>query len=129
MLNSCTVQKKRGEVGKLGKIYHNTTAKFNGYFNADVLMQESEATLASQYQENYNKLLPIYPYTETQNAKAVAENLDKAIEKVSIVATIHEPSQWVDDCYVLLGKAQYLKQDYESAEKTFEFFVEEFKSR
>jgi len=126
MLNSCTVQKKRGEVGTIGKIYHNTTAKFNGYFNADVLMQESEATLTSQYQDNYNRLLPIYPYTEAQNAKAVAENLDKAIEKVSIAATIHEPSQWVDDCYVLLGKAQYLKQDYEAAEKTFEFFVDEF---
>lgn len=126
MLHSCTVQKKRGEVGKLGKIYHNTTAKFNGYFNADVLMQESEATLASQYQENYNKVLPVYPYTETRDAKAVEENLDKAIEKVSVVATIHEPSQWVDDCYVLLGKAQYLKQDYEAAEKTFEFFVDEF---
>lgn len=125
-LNSCTVQKKRGEVGKLGKLFHNTTAKFNGYFNADVIMQESEAMLASQYQDNYNKVLPIYPYTETRDAKAVAENLDKAIEKVSIVATIHEPSQWVDDCYVLLGKAQYLKQDYEAAEKTFEFFVEEF---
>ncbi|WP_235297559.1 type IX secretion system periplasmic lipoprotein PorW/SprE [Portibacter marinus] len=124
--NGCTVQKKRGEVGKLGKIYHNTTAKFNGYFNADVIMQESEASLNAQYQENYNKILPIYPYTAVPNAKSVSADLDKAIEKVSIVATIHEPSHWVDDCYVLLGQAQYMKQDYEAAEKTFEFFVEEF---
>ncbi|GLR18620.1 type IX secretion system periplasmic lipoprotein PorW/SprE [Portibacter lacus] len=126
LIEGCTVQKKRGEVGTIGKIYHNTTAKFNGYFNADVLMQEAEASLTSQYQENYNQLLPLYPYTATNDAKSVSANLDKAIEKVSIAATIHEPSQWVDDCYVLLGKAQYLKQDYESAEKTFEFFVDEF---
>ncbi len=124
--NGCTVQKKKGEVSKLGKIYHNTTALYNGYFNADVIMQEAEYTLVSQYQDNYNKLLPLYPYTEASNANTVAASLDKAIEKVSIVATIHDPSQWVDDCYVLLGKAQYLKQDYETAEKTFEFFADEF---
>lgn len=124
--NGCTVQKKKGDISTLGKIYHNTTSKYNGYFNADVLMEESILNLESQYQENYNQLLPIYPYTEAPNPKAVSENLDKAIEKVSIVATVHEPSQWVDDCYVLMGKAQYLKQDYETAEKTFEFFADEF---
>ncbi len=126
ILNGCTVQKKRGEVGTLGKIYHNTTSLYNGYFNADVLMEESEAALAAQHQDNYNKLLPLYPEMAAQNPKSVAENLDKAIEKVGIVATIHEPGQWVDDCYVLIGRAQFLKQDYEAAEKTFEFFVEEF---
>lgn len=126
IVNGCTVQKKKGEASTLGKIYHNTTAKYNGYFNADLIMQESLISLESQYQDNYNQILPIYPYAEAPNPKSVAENLDKAIEKVSIIATIHEPSHWVDDCYVLLGKAQFLKQDYETAEKTFEFFADEF---
>ena len=62
IINGCTVQKKRGEVGTIGKIYHNTTSLYNGYFNADVLMQEAEVTLESQHQDNYNKLLPLYPH-------------------------------------------------------------------
>ena len=126
LFNGCTVQKKKGEVSTIAKIYHNTTSLYNGYFNADVLMQDAMLTLETQHQDNFTRLLPLYPYSAAANPKAVAENMDKAIEKVSIVATIHEPGQWVDDCYVLLGKAQYLKQDYEAAEKTFEFFVDEF---
>lgn len=126
IINGCTVQKKRGEVGTLGKIYHNTTSLYNGYFNADVIMQESLVTLESQHQDNFNRILPLYPYMAATNPKVVSESLDNAIEKVSIVATIHDPGQWVDDCYVLLGQAQFMKQDYETAEKTFEFFVDEF---
>jgi len=75
---------------------------------------------------NYNKVLPVYDYIDLDNPKAFAPNLDKAIEKVITVATIHEEGNYVDDCYVLMGKAQYLKQDYASAEETFQFFEEEF---
>ena len=95
---ACTVQKKKGDISTLSKVYHNTTSKYNAFFNADVLMQEAYLDLEGQHQDNYNRLLPIYPYIVAPNAKAVHGKLDKAIEKVSISATIHEPSQWVDDC-------------------------------
>ncbi len=77
-------------------------------------------------QTNYNKILPVYDYLDLDNPKAIAPSMDKAIEKVITVATIHEEGNYVDDCYVLMGKAQYLKQDYASAEETFQFFEEEF---
>ena len=125
-LSSCVTQKKKGDVGTLGKFYHNTTAKYNGYFNADVLLTESVLQLESDHQDNYNQILPLYKIMAHDNPSFKSADLDKAIEKVSVVATLHEPSQWVDDCYVLLGKAQFIKQDYESAQNTFEFFLEEF---
>ena len=110
----------------MGKMYHNTTAKYNGYFNADVLLTESILVLESEHQDNYNQVLPVYKVMAHDNPASKAADLDKAIEKVSVVATLHEPSQWVDDCYVLMGKAQFIKQDYESAQNTFEYFLEEF---
>ena len=125
-LTACVSTKKKGEVSKVAKFYHNTTAHYNGYFNANEIMVESRERLISQYQDNYNEILKIYPEYNFDKPEIVAEELDKAIEKVAIVATVHEPSRWVDDCYVMLGKAQFLKQDYESAEETFLYFIEEF---
>lgn len=127
MVSSCVTQKsKSDEPGKLNQFYHNMNAEFNGYFNADVIMTESYAALNNQYQDNYNNILPVYEYTKAEDPKVVAQELDRAIEKVSIVVSLHRQSDWVDDCYLLLGQAQYLKKDYESAEETFEYMMEEF---
>lgn len=124
---SCvTTKKKDDEQSFIKQLYHNTTAEYNGYFNADVIMTESVTQLDQQYQDNYNKLLPLYEYVAVDDAKSVSPELDRAIEKVSIVVALHRQSDWTDDCYLLLGKAQYLKKDYESAEETFEFMMDEF---
>ena len=83
-------------------------------------------TLRASHRDNYNEILPLYDYTSVEDTKSVAADLDKAIEKVTTVASLHKPSKWVDDCYVLMGEAQYLKKDYESAEETFAYFKDEF---
>jgi TolA-binding protein len=126
ILSACTTQKRKGDVGKVAKFYHNTTAEFNGYFNANELFEESIVQLNEDYQDNYNKILPVFEYVATDNPKAVADNLDNAIEKVSIVVALHRVSDWTDDCYLLLGKSQYVKQDYESAEETLEYLRAEY---
>lgn len=126
LLASCATKKRKSEVGGFKKFYHNMTAKYNGYFNANEIMEETFVSLELSNQDNYTDVLPIYTYSNPEAAKSAAGELDKAIEKVTTVATIHEVSDYVDDCYVLMGKAQYLKQDYETAEETFEFFQEEF---
>ena len=125
-LASCTTQKKRGELTKLQRLYHNTTSRYNGYFNANILYQESVLKLNDQHQDNYNKILPVYQYTEAENPKEVAGDLDEAIKKVSVVASLHRDADWVDDCYLLMGKAHFLKQDYESAQEALEYMVAEF---
>ena len=119
-------KKKNEEPSRLSKFYHNTTALYNGYFNANELMKESYATLRQSHKDNYTELLPLYDYVTIEDPKVVYANLDKAIEKVTTVAALHEPSKWVDDCYVLMGEAQYLKQEFETAEETFAYFKDEF---
>ena len=127
ILFSCKTQKSRTEeLTGLKKKWHNMNSRYNGYFNADVLMTESIATLENQYQDNYNKILPVYEYVAVDKAQSVAPDLDNAIEKVSIVATLHRQSDWTDDCYLLIGKAQYLKKDYESSEETFEYMLKHY---
>ncbi|MBK9015125.1 MAG: tetratricopeptide repeat protein [Saprospiraceae bacterium] len=126
VVSGCVTQKKKDDVGPLGKGYHNMTAHYNGYYNATVLVAEAKVELENQYKENYRKILPVYKYLATDNPKAVAENMDKAAEKVSLVVNMHRVSHWTDDCYLVLGQSQYLKQDFESAEESLEFMTAEF---
>jgi hypothetical protein len=129
VFSACSSRKKKSEVKGFKKFYHNTTAKFNGYFNAEELMKESMVTLQDMNVDNYNKILSVYDYVNIDNNQAVKADMDKAIEKLSTVATIHEVSNYVDDCYLNIGKAQFYKQDYIAAEETFIFFEEVFDPR
>ncbi len=125
LISGCATKKKSGPSG-LKKAYHNTTAYYNGYFNADLLIDESILALESQTKDNYNKVLDIYKYTSATNPQAVYPQLDKAIQKLTVAVHLHRISHWTDDCYLTIGKSQFLKQDYESAEETLEYFVQEF---
>lgn len=126
IFSSCVSKKRKGEVSKLARAYHNTTALYNGYFNANELMETNLKRLREQHKDNYNQILPIYPEYEISKPESIGPDMDKAIEKVSIVAVTHEPSHWIDDCYIMIGRAQFMKQDYETAEETFTYFIEEF---
>ena len=123
---SCVSKKKRNETSKLGKAYHNTTAYYNGYWNAKEILKESMITLRLANVDDYNKILEVEDFVSVDNPKMVKAEMDKIIEKVTTVAQLHEPSNWVDDCYVMMAKAQYLKQEYETAEETLQYFQEDF---
>jgi tetratricopeptide (TPR) repeat protein len=126
LISGCVTTKKKGEVSKLGKFYHNVNSEYNGYFNANELMIESEDILVSSRQDNYTKILDVIDYASISDPKVVYPQLNKAIEKVSRVANLHEKGDWVDDCYVLMGKAQYMKKDYASTVETMEYFQNAF---
>lgn len=125
-LSSCVTQKQKGDLSALGKAYHNTTARYNGYFNANEILEASFLNLESQLSDNYNQILPIFKYVNAENPQAVSAELDEAIKKVSIVVGLHRDSRWADDCYLLMGKAQFLQQDYEAAEQTLRYLVNEY---
>ncbi|HUR31914.1 MAG TPA: hypothetical protein VMZ69_10820, partial [Saprospiraceae bacterium] len=126
LLSACVTQKSRQDMSKVGQFYHNVTAKYNGWFNANELVEASVLKLEEQHQDNFNEILPIYEYAAVDNADAVKADLDEAIKKVSVVVTLHEFSDWADDSYLLIGKSLYLKKDYEASENAFEFYMDEF---
>jgi len=126
LISSCVTQKSKDDLSGLGKVYQNTTARYNGYFNAKELMAESMLTLQDQQQDRYSQLLDIYPYSPETNIQPIKANLDQAIEKCSRVVALHRRSDWTDDCYLLVGKAQYMGQDYESAEETLRYLLNNY---
>jgi tetratricopeptide (TPR) repeat protein len=123
---SCTVKKRKNETSAAGKFYHNMTSYYNGYWNAKEILRESILLMRNANVDDYNKILEVEDFTSLNNPKMVKTDMDKIIQKVTTVAQLHEPGDWVDDCYVMMGKAQYLKQEYETAEETLVYFQEDF---
>ncbi len=123
---ACVTTKKKGKVSWAQRQFNNVTTHYNYHFNANVLYEEALAKLNEQHQDNYNKILDLYPAFAVENAKSsVGQEMDKAIKKVSTASVIHSKGDWVDDCYLLMGQCQFLKQDYEIAEETFVYMVDE----
>lgn len=129
LATSCSSTKRREDQSMIAKAWHNTNAHFNGYFNANEILEQSLVTLNEQHVDNYNQRLELFPFLAIDNPGAVAGELDRAIEKVAIVVKKHPYSNWTDDSYLLVGKAQLVKQDYEGAERTLGFTVGEFRPR
>ncbi len=129
VLTACSSTKSRDEQGLVARTWHNMNSHYNGYFNAEELLEESLLVLEEQHVDNYTQRLAMFPFLEVDNVSIVSEDMDRAIEKVAIVVKKHPYSNWVDDSYLLVGQAQLIKQDYESAERTLRFMVNEFRPR
>lgn len=108
------------------KPYHNLTGRYNAYYNANLRVEESFSILTKQHQDNYNKLLHMYPYAAASDANSVKQPLDEAITKCARNIKLHEVGNWTDDSYQLMGQAEFLQQEYDRAANTFKYIVDKY---
>lgn len=118
----------------LRRAYHNTTSRYNGYFNAKEIIKEEEATLRNNFKEDYSQVLPLFIYPDDKQSQALYPQMDKVIEKCSEVIERHsiykrktEHIKWIDDSYYLIGKARLYKHEYGLAEQTFLYVYQAYK--
>lgn len=115
------------------RVYHNLTTHYNIYWNANESFKNGVADLQKSLRDNYNKILPVNNYGSADDSRKVYSAMDRAIEKSSLAIQRHslffnkkEYNRWIDDCYLLIGKAQFYKQDYNSAKRTFEYLTRQY---
>lgn len=84
-------------------------------------MQEADKILFEAHKDNYSQQLPLLIPIDSNSAGAVSEQLTSIIKKASLVAERHQNSKWLDDAYVLIGKARLFKADYKNAIETFKY--------
>jgi hypothetical protein len=102
---------KTGEKGfRLPKrIFNNTVTRYNYVFNATNRLNEIIERASQKQIENYAELLPFYPYSLEVTAK---DEIDTIIYKCTAGILLHDlRSDWVDNLYIILGKA-YLHRQY-----------------
>ena len=126
---SCSTKKKSW----VNRQYHNTTAKYNGYFNGNESIKDGLKKLHANHIDDYTTTISVFPTGDLKTAQKTNSYMDKAIQKGSIVIQRHsmkikgtEYCKWIDDNYLMVGKAYFYKGDFEEAIKTFSFIINEY---
>lgn len=103
------------------KAYHNTTAHFNGYYYALEEINKVEDVILTSHIDDYNRILKLYPSFDSTLAKGFDKEIQEAVKMASIAIQRHPNSKWVDDAYILVGKARMYSLDWGNAIQTFKF--------
>jgi len=121
------------------KSYHYTTARFNGYFHGKEALKEAKKALYKGHVDDYEQTLDIFRYGDKAQVESQYTALNRAIAKSTKMVDKHsmrfkekgklvEHNKMIDDCYLLLGQAQFMKMQYDSAENTFRYLIAHFES-
>ena len=103
------------------KFIQNTVSHYNYFFNANNKISEVIERARMANKDDYTKLLPFYGYS-LDNTSAQKNDLDSVINKATAGILLHDlRSNWVDNFYLLIGEAYYLRKQFDSASMTFQF--------
>ena len=115
------------------RTYHQTTAKYNGYFNANENVKTGLKKIKNQHKENYQIIIPLDKVNRVDVVGQVFPNMDRAIEKTTKVIIKHsmdiggkEKNKWVDDNYFLMAKARFYKKEYLASLNTFKHIIRSY---
>jgi len=128
-LGSCKTTKNKF----FNKAYHKTTTRYNWYFNAKESYKSGVNRLETQHKDDFNELLSIYPLGTDKDAQSISPQMDKALKKCAQAISKHsmlikgkEYNRWVDDCYLLIGKAYFYKKEHIKGVEAFRLVSRQF---
>ena len=128
---------------------HNLNAHYNVYFNAKESFKAGIKRIDQTIPDDYTRTLPIFKSSLPEAAKAATSEMDLAISKCNKLISVHsitqgpqrrsnnserykkfaskgEYNKWVDDSYLLMGKASYYNHDYHRAIENFNYVIRKF---
>lgn len=114
---SCSAERNN----PIAKAYHNTTAHYNAYYIAREKLSDAEYRINNERQNNFNEILHVYNDMEEDLSSQLTGLAEDAIKKASLPIQYHKNSKWVDDCYILIGRARFYKRDFPNAIQTFKY--------
>jgi len=101
--------------------YQNTITHYNYYFNANNRVNTVIDRAKLSLKDDYTNLLSFYPYTIESTSSQKSE-LDSVIYTSTAGILLHDlRNDWIDNMYLLIGKAYFLRGDFDSALMTFQF--------
>ena len=127
IIYSCGSQKEHATK----RAMQNLTARYNYIYNSNVILDTHQQELAQTYVENYDQILPVYlgPAVDdnfiAQDA-AGAKSIDDVTKKAQVIILEKNYSNYLDDAYILLGKAQFFKGNYFNATEYFDYTTKNY---
>jgi tetratricopeptide (TPR) repeat protein len=131
--------------------YHNVTSLYNILFNGEESFKEGIQKLVETYDDDFTVLLPVFFYTDKNALSAIGPEMDRSIKKATKLISMHsltvkpemkpdkelsqkqkeffnkkEYNRFVDEAYLLMGKAHFYKMEYARAKETFNYITSNF---
>lgn len=114
---SCSVEKNTLS----SKAYHNLASHYNGFFYAKEELTKIEQSYFKSMKDDYNRVLRLYPKLDSTKSKEYEKELKEIVKMASLAIQRHANSKWVDDSYILVGKARMYSLDWGNAIQTFKY--------
>ena len=146
VLGSCSVEKNTDTT----RFYHSLTARFNTYFNGYESYKAGLTRINRGYRDDFAEILNVFEYSDPSTATMGSADMEKAIQKASKLISLKsitakpdidtkrdisekerrlldrkEYNEWVDDSYLLIGKARFYKHEFTEAESVFNYCITE----
>jgi len=112
--------------------FHNLSARYNGYYNAGLKIEEGVERLAESHEDKYDRTLMVFQYANTEKSKAIYPQMDDAMKRLGTVIQRHtildkrgnekpDSEKWIDDNWLLYGQALFYKHQYFEAIEAFQY--------
>jgi tetratricopeptide (TPR) repeat protein len=148
VLLSCSTQKNT----LMTRGFHNLTAHYNVYFNGNEAMEEGLLEIQEEYEEDYTRILPIFKESLPGTESMVSSNMNRSVDKATKLIRRHsitaqpesnrkqrnarkrkpvkpEYNRWVDDAFIMMGRAYLYKKEYLMASTTFTQMIRKYKDQ
>ncbi len=145
LVAACSTEKNTA----VNRAYHNVTSHYNIYFNGKESIKAGLARIDESVEDDYTQILPIFKTSISGTERTAAAEMDYAIMKASKLIKVHsiskkpkrrknrsasyknlaskdEYNNWVDDSYIMLGKAYFYQKMYPQAMENFNFVIRKF---
>jgi TolA-binding protein len=97
-------------------VWDNFITYFNLYYNADELYTKIEKQILDQKKDLFSIETPTIP-------PAANADVQKLIEKCSVILQFHSNTSYVDDALMMLGKAFYFQKNYLKSQQKFKELI------
>ena len=128
-LSSCSTRRNTAAA----RAYHNLTSHYNVYWNGEQNLEQAEVFLRRQAKDNYGKILRVYNYGDRRLARQMASRVELTIKKAALTIQNHsmvfgrkEEVKWVEESYLMMGKAFFYKHDFTAARRVFDFVQKKY---
>ena len=103
------------------RFIQNSFTHYNYFFNANNKLNEIIEQAKTRHRDDFNELLSFYNYSLDVTAQDKVR-LDSVIYKSTTGIVLHDlRNDWIDNMYLLMGAAYYLRKEFDSAYLTFQF--------
>lgn len=127
LLLSCSTKRDKW----LNRNWHGMNTRYNGYYYGKMALDEAFTELAKANKDNYNSVIQVYRYADKAAAQAVNPLSDRVLTKGGNMVRKHsmlingkQRNRWIDDCYFIMGKANFIKREYSTAIQQFYYVMQ-----